>query len=226
LRHSDAVISCYHGDEGKIKELSAQGISAAYIPWPSGGQKISEDIPQVRGRAVFIGAFDPHKNLEECLLTIPRLLSQAPLNEFYFIGDGHSAPVVDELLRKYPHAIRHVKSMSREDCLRLISSSFFCYSPAVDGGWGFIGDAWSMKRPLVTTHNHYGFRNGIDSIVTDDQNIGGAVRRLYDDKELYHRIAEGGFLRFKNSHSPENVGIKYLEVCLRALNKTKTGWDY
>jgi glycosyltransferase involved in cell wall biosynthesis len=216
--HSDGIISHYPGDQKKVVELLRRGKQAVYIPWPGKEPVFKEKTIRHQDRAIFIGSFDVHKNFNEFKKVLPELFSKTPVKEFYFVGSGHYLYIVDELRRLFPHKIKHISTMSREDCLKLISSCYFCYSPAVSGGWGFIGDAWAMKTPFVAACNHYNFNDGIDSIVADADAITGRVNSLYNDRGFYEKIAAGGYERFKNNHSAEKAGQKYLDVCFKALN--------
>jgi hypothetical protein len=103
-------------------------------------------------------------------------------------------------------------SLSRESCLELINKAFFSYSPAVRGGWGFIGDSWAAGTPVIVTHNHYGFRDGEDSIVTSEAKITERINQLLDI-EYFNKISNGGFLKYENNHNAKSVGKKYLEIC-------------
>ena len=217
--YSDEIISHNPGDQKKIIELLRHGKQAIYIPWPGRGLVSGEEITRHQDRAVFIGSFDAHKNFDEFKKVLPELFSKTPVKEFYFVGSGHYSYIVDELRRMFPDKIKHISAMSRGECLKLISSSYFCYSPAVRGGWGFIGDAWATKTPIVATCNHYNFNDGIDSIVADADTIAGRISRLYNDGSFYKKIADGGYERFKNDHSAEKAGQKYLDVCFKALKQ-------
>jgi len=203
---SDKIISCYYEDQDRLSERFF------YIPWPSQPIIQTLEVPIKRGRAVFIGAFDDHKNLIEFKTTLPILLNNTPLNEFYFIGDGKNSFIVDELVSKYPNNIFHIKSLSRESCLEYIMSSFFCYSPATRGGWGFIGDTWATKTPLVVSSNHYDFKDRVDSIVVNIDEIAIRVNELYNDSSLYNVLSSGGYSRYLQYHSIESIGKAYSRV--------------
>lgn len=219
--YSDKIISHYPGDQKKIIELLRHRKQAVYIPWPGKELIFEGEIMRHRNRAVFIGSFDAHKNFNEFRKVLPELFSKTPVKEFYFVGSGHYLYIVDELRRQFPDKIKHISAMPREECLKLISSSYFCYSPAVRGGWGFIGDAWAMKTPIAVTCNHYDFNDGIDSIVADTDTIAGRINSLYNDSGFYEKIAIGGYERFKDNHSAEKVGQRYLDVCFNVIKESK-----
>lgn len=217
--NADAVISCYFEDAKKQPEIN--NTPFYYIPWPTYYPDIDEAVTRKRGRAVFIGAFDPHKNLNELLSTIPKLLRESPLEEFCVVGTGQYFDVIEKLKTDYPNSIQHFESLSREDCLKLIRGSFFSYSPATRGGWGFIGDCWAMGTPVVVTHNHYEFRDNVDSVVTSPQEIVNRVNSLYENSLEYAEVRAGGHNRFLKHHTAEAVGSHFLEVCIKTIDKHK-----
>ena len=213
--NSDAVISCYFDDA--TKEPSINGTPFYFIPWPCHLPKIEEKIVKKKDQAVFIGAFDHHKNLEELSSTIPKLLKNSPLKKFLFIGDGDGIGVIEGLKQKFPESVHHIRSLSRKDCLKLIKESFFSYSPAKRGGWGFISDSWAMGTPLVVTHNHYNFQNRIDTVLTTKEEIVDRVNILYEDSSEYERLSTGGYKRFFDNHAADAVGASFLEVCTSTI---------
>lgn len=213
--NSDAVISCYFEDAEKQPEVN--NTPFFYVPWPTYYPSTADEVTRLRERAVFIGAFDHHKNLSELLSTIPELLRNTPLKEFCVVGTGQDLGVIEKLKTSYPDSIRHVQSLSREECLRLIRGSFFSYSPATRGGWGFIGDSWAMGTPVVATHNHYGFCDNIDSVVTSTEDMVRRVNALYEDEAEYGRLRDGGRKRFLGNHSADAVGSRFLEICTAAV---------
>ena len=210
-RDSDAIISCYFKDASK--DISKHSKPFAYVPWPTFHSKSSKDCDRLKGRAVFIGAFDHHKNLKEFLSTIPLLIQNTPVEEFYIVGTGENLNVINKLKESFPNNIKHIVSLSRNECLDLIQSSYFSYSPAVRGGWGFIGDSWSTKTPVVVTHNHYDFQDGVDSIVTTPDQIVEKVNKLYNDRDFFAGVSLGGYKRFLENHTAKAVGQKFLNMC-------------
>ncbi len=217
--NSDAVISCYH-DDASIQPF-IENTPFYYVPWPCYHPKIKISNEKLKHRAIFIGAFDPHKNLKELLITIPKLLNDSPLQEFIIVGSGEHIKIIEELKERFPESIKHYKSLSREECLELIQSSYFAYSPATRGGWGFIGDSWAMSTPVVITHNHYGFTDGIDSIVTSTDEIVNRIKAIYEDHEKYNSIKDGGHERYLKNHTSDAVGESFFEICNTVISSAK-----
>jgi len=215
-KKSSAVISCFYQDS--LREISnIKSLKTYYVPWPAYVQEISDQNIRRKDRAIFIGSFDKHKNLHEFLETIPKIFDHTEIKQFIVVGDGEDYKIIDELKQKFPDKIIHIKSLKRNDCLDLIRTSYFSYSPAVRGGWGFIGDSWATKTPIVITHNHYGFKDGIDSIVTNTEDIFKRINQLYNE-EIFNAISIGGYNKFADFHSAESVGQKYIDICNGVLS--------
>ncbi len=214
---ADSVISCYYEDA--LKQPEVNNTPFYYVPWPTFHPSIEGPTERIKDRAVFIGAFEPHKNLDELLVTIPEILEKTPLQEFCIVGTGQDLGVIEQLKISYPDSITHIRSLSRKQCLKLIRDSFFAYSPATRGGWGFIGDSWAMQTPIIVTHNHYGFNDNIDSVVAAPQDIANRVKSLYENESEFERVRIGGFKRYAENHSAEAVGARFLEICILACTK-------
>tara|TARA_Y100000766_G_C18879299_1_gene592523 strand:- start:409 stop:1551 length:1143 start_codon:yes stop_codon:yes gene_type:complete len=217
-RNSDAIISCFFQDLSQ-KQIIPKSIPFYYVPWPTFLPKVSTKPKKISHRAVFIGSFEKHKNLRELEETIPVLFKNTPIKEFYIVGTGEDLNIITNLKAKFPNNIKHFTSLSRDECLNLICSSYLSYSPATMGGWGFIGDSFAMKTPIIITHNHYGFKNGTDSIVTSPSLIVKAVNSLYNNNELYNKISLGAYQRFIKNHTAEAVGYKFTEICTKLIEK-------
>jgi len=215
-KHSNAVISCYFEDLAKLN--SNNNSYFHYVPWPTSCPEITGKVCKVNKRGVFIGSFDSHKNLNEFLQTLPLLFKNTPLQEFWIVGTGDNLDIINKLKFLYPDKIKHIKSLSRNECLELIRNSYFSYSPALRGGWGFIGDSWAMRTPVVVTHNHYNFHDGVDSILTSPDLIVDRVNLLYSDVNLYNKILKGGFNRYMNNHTAESVGEHFRVICRSVIN--------
>lgn len=213
--NTDSVISCYFDDASKQPEVNNTPFH--YVPWPTFQPNNHEKFTREKDQAIFIGSFDTHKNLQELLITIPQLLRETPLKQFYVVGTGQDLDVIEQLKKNHPESIQHFISLPRKECLRLIRTSFFSYSPATRGGWGFIGDSWAMGTPVVVTHNHYGFCDQVDSIVTSPKEIVNRVKSLYENDLEFERLSAGGEQRFIGNHTAAAVGSRFLEICVATV---------
>ena len=144
-------------------------------------------------------------------------MKNSPLKKFFIVGIGDGIGIIEGLKEKFPESVHHIRSLSRKDCLKLIKESFFSYSPAKRGGWGFISDSWAMGTPLVVTHNHYNFQNRIDTVLTTKEEIVDRVNILYEDSSEYERLSIGGYTRFFENHAADAVGASFLEVCTSTI---------
>jgi glycosyltransferase involved in cell wall biosynthesis len=73
-----------------------------------------------------------------------------------------------------------------------------------------------MGTPVVVTHNHYGFLDDVDSVVTSPEEIVNRVKSLYENETEFERVREGGHKRFLEHHTAEAVGSRFLEICVFA----------
>jgi glycosyltransferase involved in cell wall biosynthesis len=218
-KNVDSLISCYYEDSLR-KITTNEKLISFYVPWPSYIPQNMNNYISRDNYGIFIGSFDKHKNLVEFSETIPLIFKNTKIDKFYIVGDGEDLPIINNLMELYPAKIIHIKSVDREKCLKLIKSAFFSYSPAIRGGWGFIGDSWAVGTPLVVTHNHYDFKDGEDSIVADKTNIAERINQLHDP-QYYKSISTGGFLRYSDEHSAVSVGQKYLKICSDLISSSK-----
>jgi len=219
-KNSEAIISCFFDDASR-NIFNGNSLPLHYVPWPTFLPKLLSKSEKINDRAVFVGSFEKHKNLKELEITIPLLFKHTPIKEFYIVGTGEDLNIIENLKATYPDNIKHLTSLSRDECLNLISSSYLSYSPATMGGWGFIGDSFAMKTPIVVTHDHYGFNDGIDSIVTTQAQIVDRVNDLYSNNELYNKISLGGYDRFVKNHTSEGVGLRFTQICSEVIRNAK-----
>ena len=219
-KHSSAIITCYHGDKKRLQRLSDKYTKTYYIPWPTYRSPSVTNVKKNVGRGIFIGALSKHKNIVEFSHTLPLIFGSTPVKEFYIVGSGDFQYIVQSLIEKFPDKIKYIPSIERNEALKLIASSFFAYAPMHYGGWGFLGDCWAVKTPIIATHNDYELINEMDSIVTSAQSTVNAINRLYSDKELYQTIQNSGYDRFEKYHTADAVGKQYMEVVKTVLESS------
>jgi glycosyltransferase involved in cell wall biosynthesis len=223
-RNTHAIITSYIGDRQHLRYLERYHTPVYYVPWCN---HIPEEVAGREGvkdpnRGVYVGSLSPWKNTDEFLSTVPILLKQTPVKEFVIVGPGPGIDAVHALQARLGDRVRHIESLPRVEALKLVQDSFFSYTPVKAGGWGFIGDSWGVRTPLIATHNEYELRDGTDALLADrPEDIHQAVRRLYDSSETYRRLQEGGFARYRQEHSAERVGDRLLEVFHSVLNRQR-----
>jgi len=69
-----------------------------------------------------------------------------------------------------------------------------CLHPLIKGGWGFIGDCWSMKTPVVMTHNDNYVTNNVNALVAENEKaLIQKINLLYEEPELYKKLQSNGY---------------------------------
>lgn len=215
------IMTCHPRDQQISKELSQFGAPIHYIPWPTSIPANFKVLsPKDHFRGVYIGSLYPFKNTQEFEFTIPRILAETPTREFVIVGPGPHAKIAKNLQKTTNGKVRYISELSRSDALQLIASSYYAYTPVKKGGWGFLGDCWTMGTPVTMTHN--------DSYVTDMENALVAnerhdliqnINRLYDDPALYEKLKKQGYLE-SESRSTKVVGDSMYDVFSNAISTT------
>ena len=163
---ADVLITCCPRDQQILGQLAKHNKPVFYLPWPS---YVPSDFKcsstREKSRGVYIGSLYPFKNTQEFEKTLPLILEKTKTQQFIVVGPGPHASIIKDLEQRYGEAIRYVNQLPRTEALKLISSSYYAYSPVKIGGWGFIGDCWSMNTPLVMTHNDDYVNNYVNALV-------------------------------------------------------------
>ena len=210
---SDILITCSPRDQQNLKSLSKFDKPVFYLPWPS---HVPADlkVDSVRGKqGIYVGSLYPFKNTQEFEETLPIILEKTQTKRFIVVGTGLHVPIIKNLQIKYGDAIRYIDHLPRNEALKLISESHYAYSPVKLGGWGFIGDCWSVKTPVVMTHND-------DNYVVNDKNalvsenytdLVKKINRLFDDPETFKALQTNGFEEYAQRKA-EVVGDKLYAI--------------
>jgi len=215
---ADLLITCSPRDQQILGILTKHNKPVFYLPWPSYVPNDFESSPtREKGRGVYIGSLYPFKNTQEFEKTLPLVLEKTKTQQFIVVGPGPHASMIKELEQRYGDAIRYVDHLPRSEALRLISSSYYAYSPVKIGGWGFIGDCWSMNTPLVMTHNDDYVNNGVNALVAKDENdLVVNINRLYGDTKLYQNLQANGYAEFEKRKA-DVVGNQFYSILTKAL---------
>jgi len=220
-RQSSAIITSFVGDKKYLKELSKYDTPVYYVPWCN---QIPPEIENYNNkknkyRGIYIGSISQQKNTNEFEKTIPIILQHTPIKQFMVVGPGSGVSIINNLRQQYKQQIKYLESLSRIEALKLIQSSFFSYTPVKEGGWGFIGDSWGVKTPLIVTHNEYEFNDRKDALVVDRlENIANVVNELYHDDSLYRTLQEKGYERYRKFHSAESIAQSLYKIISDTIN--------
>lgn len=222
--HCNAIITSCPADRFYLGQIRRRQTSVHYVPWCNEIPKEVESETgegKVETRGIYVGSLSEKKNIQEFIVTIPKFLETGLLKEFVIIGSGPGQKIVQSLKLHYGNRIKHIPSLIRSEALKLVRDSYFAYTPVKEGGWGFIGDSWGVKTPLVVTHNTYEFCANEDVLLVDDPNaIGKAIVRLHSDRGLYERLQTAGYLRYKKNHIAQVVAEKYIKIFEQVLRNS------
>jgi glycosyltransferase involved in cell wall biosynthesis len=194
-----AVITCHPRDKKLLKKLSQYGKPVYYLPWPTHLPDNCTFPSSREDRGVYVGSLYPFKNTQEFKKTLPRIIKETNTKQFIVVGPGPHAKIIKKLENQNPDSIKYVRELSRTDALSLIASSKYAYTPVVRGGWGFIGDCWSMKTPIVMSSNDGYVTDSENALVANNENaLIDNINRLYNEPELFEKLQEKGYSESEN----------------------------
>lgn len=212
-RQTDAVITCYPFDQHRLGDLGSDGKPVYYAPWCN---ELPPDIQSADERdkelAVYIGTFSQWKNTDEFEKLVPEIINRTSTKKFIFVGKGRTR-VLETLRRKYGQSIGHIPGLPRKEALEILSKAYYGITPVKRGGWGFYGDCWGLKTPVVSLYNDYDLHHLGDAIVgySVDGVIEG-INQLQNNPILYKAIQAKGVQRYLQNHTSAAVGTIYKQV--------------
>jgi glycosyltransferase involved in cell wall biosynthesis len=224
--NASAIVTCHPRDQKLLDRMSETEKPLYYVPWPT-HLPDGFQVPSSRetNRAVYVGSLFPFKNTQEFKSALPRILAETPTEEFFVVGPGPHARIVKQLEKKTQGKVKYIRQLSRINALKLIGSSYYGYTPVRAGGWGFIGDCWSVGTPVVMTHN--------DNYVTDFDNALVAegedmlikrINQLYERPDLYDRLQRKG-REESAKRSTEFVSSMMYGIFKRTIGGLSTGLE-
>jgi hypothetical protein len=221
-KKADAIVTCHPRDNQNLEQLSGCGKPVSFVPWPT---YIPDDfeppISRKLDRGVYIGSLFPFKNTQEFEYTLPRIVSETPTKEFIVVGPGPHAEIIKKLEKETSGAVKYIPELPRTEALRLIASSYYAYTPVAKGGWGFIGDCWSVKTPIVMTHNDDYVTNGVNALVSENaDSLIENINRLYNDDILYRKI-QARETEESRIRSTELVSVSLYELFKKNIEERK-----
>lgn len=199
---STALITCHPRDQKNLVTLSKHQKPVYYLPWPSYIPKIKSPEAREKNTGIYVGSLYPFKNTGEFEWSLPLLLEKTKTKRFIVVGPGPHAPLILKLKEKYGEAICYIDHMPRSDIMKMISSCYYAYTPVKIGGWGFIGDCWSMGTPVVMTHNDDYVIDNTNALVAEGENgLLKNINRLYEDDALYESLQSAGYEEYEKRKS-------------------------
>ena len=218
-RRVEMVITCHPQPQDVFNRLSKFGAPIKYLPWPT---SVPSNLKRVdlksKRRGVFVGSLYPHKNTEEFALTLPRIVKETSTKEFFVVGSGPHSKIV-RALSKTCNSIKYIPQLPRNEALNLIASSYYAHTPVRHGGWGFIGDCWSMGTPLVMTHNDGYVVDKLNALVANDvDELIAKINLLYVKPEIYNELIQKGQAESENRKA-EKLGDVLYDLFVQATKK-------
>lgn len=214
---SKVLITCSPRDQQIYGLLSKRNKSIFYLPWPCYIPDNFEYASRRENKGIYIGSLYPVKNTQEFEHTLPLILEKSKTQQFVVVGPGTHAKIIRKLEQRYGKAICYINNLPRTEALKLISSSYYAYTPVKTGGWGFIGDCWSMGTPIVMTHNDNYVANNINALVARNEiDLVTKINSLYEDSHLYKNLQKKGYEQYEKRKA-DVVGDKLYEILTNAL---------
>jgi glycosyltransferase involved in cell wall biosynthesis len=219
-KKASAIITCHPRDIANLEKLSRYGKPIYYAPWPTYiPPNLNSSIKRHKFRGVYVGSLEPFKNTQEFEHTLPRVLKETQTKEFIVVGPGAHAKIIINLQKETKGSIRYIPELPRGQALELIASSYYAYTPVIKGGWGFIGDCWSMGTPVIMTHSDDRYvTNNVNALVSQNENgLTASINQLYTNPELFRELQQNGYSASKAkdtneaSNSLYNVFVKTLK---------------
>jgi hypothetical protein len=237
-RRCQWIITCNPSDKPYLNYLRTNfEKNVSYIPWPIGLDMDEANRLQTSSKdeyGIYAGSLLKMKNIEEFSFTIPRILNETSTKRFIFIGHGSEEKIIEGLRQRFGNRIFYARDLPKTEVAKLIAKAKYAYTPAKKvGSWQFIGDCWALATPIISTFEGDYITNNENGLITDSNQIGSAVNRLFNDTSFYHKLVTGG-LSTANDRHPKNIALKLFSVlkqCLimknnKSTNLAKADEDY
>lgn len=218
-KKADAIITSEPHDKKLLNSLSKHGKPLYYLPWPA---HIPEDcsLPKNRSklRAIYVGTLLPNKNTQELEWIIPLILEKTPTQEFLVIGSGPHESIIKKLKQQYGSAVKYIPALPRCEILKLIAESYYAFTPVKEGGWGFLGDCWGTRTPLLMLNNVFLLKTLDICVANSRDELAEKINRLYKDPLFYQQMQDAGYEMY-SMRSAEAVGDELLAILQRTLEQ-------
>jgi glycosyltransferase involved in cell wall biosynthesis len=128
--------------------------------------------------------------------------------------------MLKELQKKTFGSVKYIPELPRTEALQLIAGSHYAYTPVVAGGWGFIGDCWSVGTPIVMTHHNSYVTNDVNALVAENvDDLIRKINRLYDEPNLYKKLEQKGYEE-SEARKAETVGDALFDLFTKAIENS------
>jgi glycosyltransferase involved in cell wall biosynthesis len=203
---ADVIITSDPKEERKLSSSECKGKPVYYVPWPASvpnGCEVSST--RYKQRAIYAGNLIPFKNTQVFQWLLPLILQKTPTKEFIIVGTGSHKTIVLSLKQQFGDAIKYIPRLTRWQIIKLISSSYYAFTPVKEGGLGFIGDCWGVGTPLLMLHSVFESKSLDMCVAESSEDLINKINRLYEDPEFYRQLRDTGCKAYEK-RSYEAVG--------------------
>lgn len=209
LARASDLVWCASGEDKKALEREAPAARIEVVPTIHRLHERGKSFDE-RAHLLFVGNFHHRPNRDAVLFFMkeiyPLVEQIVPGAEFHIVGDN--AP---EEIKSYRSAkvrvLGYVPNIAPlyESCRAFVAPLRFGA-----GMKGKIGDSLSYGLPVVTTSvgaEGIGLRDGEEALIADDpREFADAIVRVYRERELWERLADGGYHHVEKHFTPQVVG--------------------
>ena len=178
-----------------------------------------------RPMVLFIGRFEPDKQVDVLIEAIPLVLKRQPAALFVFIGDGGMRSSLEQRCRELgiTSAVVFAGYRNREDIAKYLAAASVVWIPMS----GFvIYEAAAATKAIVAFdvewHSEF-VEHDVTGLLVPDRDSGqaaAAVLRLLEDLELAARLAGNARRRFTEECNQERLVQREIEQYLIAMNRS------
>ncbi len=145
----------------------------------------------------------------------PLIKRRLPSATFYVVGSGAS-PEIEAYDSPTVRVMGYVPDINP----LLLNARIFVAPLRFGAGVnGKIGEAMSYGLPVVTTSvgaEGVGLTSGENAMVADDpEEFANCVIRVYEDLELWNRLADSGYRHIENHFTPQIIGQRIEDALMR-----------
>ena len=100
-------------------------------------------------------------------------------------------------------------------------SSYYAFTPVKEGGWGFLGDCWGTRTPLLMLNNVFLSKTLDICVAKSKDELVEKINRLYEDPLFYQQMQDVGYNMY-NIRSADAVGDELFSILQRTLEQIQS----
>jgi glycosyltransferase involved in cell wall biosynthesis len=220
-KKADALITSHPPDQQILDFLSEHGKPVYYLPWPANiPEECKLHSKRNRQRGIYAGLLVPFKNTQAFEWVLPLIFQKTHTKEFVIIGTGADSAIIQKLKQQFGDAIKYIPSLPRCEVIRMVSGSYYAFSPVRKGGWGFIGDCWATETPLLMLNNVFVSKELDSCVARNGEDLVQKINRLYEDPLFYSQLQKVGYDAY-SKRTADVVGDELYKILSRTIENTR-----